>query len=86
MPDLQTSVQYIKGVGAQRAPGPGRLGICTLGDLLEYFPRAYEDRTAMRPIGEVLPQETVCIRAMVAGEPRLTHVRRAWVCKAPSSG
>lgn len=76
MPDLQTSVQYIKGVGAQRARALARLGICTLGDLLEYFPRAYEDRTAMRPIGEVLPQETVCIRAMVAGEPRLTHVRR----------
>ena len=76
MPDLQTSVQYIKGVGAQRARALARLGIHTLGDLLEYFPRAYEDRTVVRPIGELIPQETACVRAMVAGEPRLTHVRR----------
>ena len=76
MPDLHTDIRYIKGVGEQRAKSLARLGIRTLGDLLNYFPRAYEDRTVERPIAEVLPEETACIRAMVATEPRLTHVRR----------
>ena len=76
MPDLHTDIRYIKGVGEARAKSLARLGIRTLGDLLNYFPRAYEDRTVERPIAEVLPEETACIRAMVATEPRLTHVRR----------
>ena len=76
MPELTTDIRYIKGVGEQRAKALGRLGIRTLGDLLRYFPRAYEDRTAVRPIAELLPEETACVRAMVATDPRLTHVRR----------
>ena len=76
MPDLGTDVRYIKGIGEQRAKSLSRLGIRTLGDLLNYFPRTYEDRTVTRPLAEVLPEETVCVRAMVATEPRLTHVRR----------
>ena len=76
MPELHTDIRYIRGVGEQRAKSLARLGIRTLGDLLNYFPRTYEDRTVERPIAEVLPEETACIRAMVATEPRLTHVRR----------
>lgn len=76
MPDLQTDIRYIKGVGEQRARSLARLGIATLGDLLNYFPRTYEDRTVTRPLGEVLPEESACVRAMVATEPRLTHVHR----------
>ncbi len=76
MPDLSTDIRYIKGVGEQRAKSLARLGIRTLGDLLNYFPRTYEDRTVERTLDEVLPEETACVRAMVATEPRLTHVRR----------
>ena len=76
MPDLQTDITAIRGIGELRAKSLAKLGIATLGDLLHYFPRSYEDRTAVRPIGEILPEESACIRAMVAGEPRLTHVRR----------
>ena len=76
MPELHSDIRYIKGVGEQRAKSLARLGIHTLGDLLNYFPRSYEDRTVERPIAEVLPEETACIHAMVATEPRLTHVRR----------
>ena len=76
MPELSTDVRYIKGVGEQRAKALARLGVRTLGDLLNYFPRAYEDRTAVRPIAELAVDETACVRAMVAAEPRLTRVRR----------
>ena len=53
MPELSTDVRYIKGVGEQRAKALARLGVRTLGDLLNYFPRAYEDRTAVRPIAQL---------------------------------
>lgn len=76
MPELTTDIRYIKGIGEKRAEALGRLGIRTLGDLLRYFPRDYEDRTAVRPIAELLPDETACVRAMVAAEPRLTRIRR----------
>ena len=76
MPELSADVRYIKGVGEQRAKALARLGVRTLGDLLNYFPRAYEDRTAVRPIAELALDETACVRAMVAAEPRLTRVRR----------
>ena len=74
--DRATDVRYIKGGGEQRARALARLGVRTLGDLLNYFPRAYEDRTAVRPIAELALDETACVRAMVAAEPRLTRVRR----------
>ena len=45
MPELSTDVRYIKGVGEQRAKALARLGVHTLGDLLNYFPRAYEDKS-----------------------------------------
>ncbi|MBL7085056.1 MAG: ATP-dependent DNA helicase RecG [Candidatus Omnitrophica bacterium] len=41
---LTKSAQYIKGVGPARFKILNRLGIYTVGDLLYYFPRRYEDR------------------------------------------
>ena len=75
MPSPDTDVRYVKGIGEQRAKALARLDIRTLGDLLSHFPRAYEDRTVFCPIADLPLDETVCVRAMVAGEPRLTHVR-----------
>ncbi len=76
MPDLQSDIRTIKGIGDRRAASLARLGIHTLGDLLRYFPRRYEDRTVLRPLAEVLPEETACVKALVANDPRLSHVRR----------
>jgi ATP-dependent DNA helicase RecG len=75
MPELDTDVRYIRGIGEQRAKSLGKLGIHSLRDLVSYFPRDYEDRTAIRPISALLPDETACVKAMVASEPRLSHVR-----------
>lgn len=69
MADLQTNVRYIKGIGEQRAKALGKLGISTLRQLISYFPRTYEDRTALRTVRELIPGETACVRAMIAAEP-----------------
>lgn len=43
-------VQFVKAVGPQRARLLSRLGIYTVGDLLYYLPRRYEDRTLCQPL------------------------------------
>ena len=70
------SIQYLHGIGPERAKAFGRLGIRTLGDLLNHFPRGYEDRTVLRPIAELMPGESACISALAAAEPRLSRIRR----------
>ncbi len=47
---LEESVQFLKGVGPVRAKHLKRLGIESVKDLLCYFPRKHEDRSAIRPI------------------------------------
>lgn len=49
---LDTSVQYIKGVGPKMFELLNKLGIYTVKDLLEYYPRTYEDRTKVTSISD----------------------------------
>ena len=76
MADLDTGVQYIKGIGAQRAKALSKLGIVTLRDLISWFPRRYEDRTVLRRIADLVPDETACVAAMVSSAPTESHIRR----------
>ena len=73
--DMDTGVRYIKGVGEAREKLMRRLGISTMRDLVGYFPRAYEDRTSFKEISGLTIGETVCVRAMAASAPRLSHIR-----------
>ncbi len=76
MADLTTDIRYIKGIGEQRAKALGRLGITTLRDLVGYFPRKYDDRTALKKIAELIPGENACVAAMIASAPTVAHVRK----------
>jgi ATP-dependent DNA helicase RecG len=76
MAELGTDVRYVKGIGEKKAQALKKLGVLTLYDLVSFFPRRYEDRSQFKPIALTLPDETVCIRAMAAEEPRLTRIRR----------
>ncbi len=61
----QTDVQFVKGVGPRTAKLLAKLKIGTLGDLLYYLPRRYEDRSNFQPIGEVKPGEWVSLKGRV---------------------
>src|SRR4029079_9328413 len=51
---LQTPIEYLKGVGPQRAELLKKeLGLFTFGDLLFHFPFRYVDRTRFYTIGEL---------------------------------
>jgi ATP-dependent DNA helicase RecG len=47
--DLDTPLQYLKGVGPQRARLLERLGLRTVRDALNHFPRDYQDRRQFVP-------------------------------------
>lgn len=54
MPKLSDSIQYISGVGPKRAEIlASELGICTIDDMLYYFPYKYVDRTRFYKISEI---------------------------------
>ena len=74
MAELNTDIRYIKGIGETRAKALQKLGIATLGDLLSYFPRRWEDRTLTRPIRELPVGEYACVRAMLAGDPTASRI------------
>lgn len=48
---LSTRVIELNGIGKSRAEKLEKLGICTLRDLIYYFPRAYENRGDVRTLG-----------------------------------
>lgn len=65
-PDLQTPVQFLKGVGPQRAELLARLGLRTAADVLFFFPRDYQDLTDLTSVEQLQEGELVRIRGVVA--------------------
>ena len=52
-----SSVQNLKGVGDALAVRLSRLGVTRIEDLLEHYPRRYEDRSRLRTIAEMVHGE-----------------------------
>ncbi len=65
MTTLDSSVQYLKGVGPTRARQLARLGLNTVRDLLYFFPRDYSDRRQVKRIIDLNVDETATIEAEV---------------------
>ena len=54
---LNTPIEYVKGIGPQRAEIlRTELGIFTLGQLVEYYPFRYEDRSKVTRIEDLQPE------------------------------
>jgi ATP-dependent DNA helicase RecG len=62
---LDTLVQYVKGVGPVRAEQLATLGVVTLWDLLTYYPRRYDLRRQAQSISTLRGEEEA---ATIAGE------------------
>ena len=73
---VNSDVRELPGVGETRAKALDKLGLRTVGDLLRYLPRGYEDRRPSACIRTAPAQLPVCVRAMVAESPRLSRIRR----------
>ena len=58
---LNTSIQFLKGIGEKRAQALNKVGIYTIGDLLQYYPRRYLDRSNITPIRNLRPNDTATV-------------------------
>ena len=76
MLDLKKEVQYIKGVGPNRANLLNKLGIFTLEDVIHYFPRMYEDRSKPTEIINLQDEEEALIEAKVISKVQERRVRK----------
>lgn len=76
---LNDSVRSLTGIGEKRAQMLEAIGVYTVYDLLNYFPRDYEDRTKITTISEAQNDETVCIRATVFSDVTERRPRKGLV-------
>ena len=74
MVDLDKDVKYVKTVGPNRVKLLNKLNIYTLKDLIEYYPRDYEDRSKPKNLYECTDGEEVLTEAMAAG--RITEMHK----------
>ena len=62
---LDKEVKYIKGVGPKKAESLNKIGIYSVKDLIEYFPRAYDDRSIVKKLADILEGERVTVEASI---------------------
>ena len=74
--NLETNVRFLKGVGPAKEKLLNQMGIYTVRNLIEYYPRVYEDRTSLKKIAEFMDSENVLFKAKIIGKISLTRVKR----------
>ena len=67
-------IRTIPGIGPKKAALFAKLGIETLGDLLHFYPRDYEDRTRITPIASLEVDQPACFIASVVTTPRTQRI------------
>ncbi len=73
---LDSPLKYVKGVGENRAKLFSKLGLFTVGDIIHYFPRDYEDRSVFKPILEAADGEPITVRVRFVTGITETRPRR----------
>ena len=73
---LNFDVQYLKGVGPNRAKKLNKLGIYTISDLLNYFPVKYEDRRTIKKINEINDNEKALLKIKIYDSPKKNYIKK----------
>ncbi len=73
---LSMPIQYLKGVGPARAAAFAQLGVNTVADLLEYFPRDWNFAPAPSKISQIKPGQTATIKGLVESTDYLSYRRQ----------
>ncbi len=58
---LDAKLTVLQGIGPRNAESLARLGMTTLGDMLYYFPRRYDDYSQLKPIKDLFYGEQVTV-------------------------
>ncbi|MGL4363176.1 MAG: OB-fold nucleic acid binding domain-containing protein, partial [Cellulosilyticaceae bacterium] len=68
---LSDPVGIIKGIGEQTVQKLRKIGIFTIKELIEHYPRDYEDRRVIIPIKDVVMDETNNIVGTIVSKPEI---------------
>lgn len=71
-----TDIRYLKGVGEKRAGLLNKLGIFTIEQLFEYYPRDYRDFSHEMLVSDCESGENACIKATLISNVKEHMVRR----------
>lgn len=74
--DLETPIQYIKGVGPRRRELFGRIGINNAEDALYYLAWRYEDRSIIKKISQLIPEKEETIIGIIKASGVVVTRRR----------
>ncbi|MBO5714804.1 MAG: ATP-dependent DNA helicase RecG [Clostridia bacterium] len=72
-------VKVLSGIGPARAKAYEKLGISTVSDLLYHFPRAYENRGAVKLLSECISGDKASVIMTIGTVPKKTMIRRGMV-------
>lgn len=76
------SIDKIKGIGEKTKKAFQRIGIETVQDLLEHYPRGYEEFSMPVPISQIVEGDTATIEASLIKSPILKRVRHLQILNA----
>lgn len=71
-----SNIRSLHGIGEARAKLFEKKGIKTVEDLINFFPRDYEDRSFLKDIINCLPGESVLIKAVIITPVKETKIRK----------
>ena len=80
--ELYNSVDVIKNVGGERKKKFNKLGVFTVLDLLEHFPRDYNDRSDLRKTDEIIINEENTVKGVISTKPDIFTKGRFQIVKA----
>ena len=83
--DLYDEIENVKNVGAQRKTALNKLNIFTVLDLIEYFPRDYDDRSKIKNINELILDEVNTFKGVVSNIPEIIKTKSMSITKAKIS-
>lgn len=74
--DLEQNIQFLKGVGPKKAELLNKIGIYNIKDLMEYYPRNYEDRTRLSNIIEFIDSEHYLFVGTLSDNIHIQRIRK----------
>lgn len=74
--DENRPIEYLSGIGKKRAELFRKMGIDTVGALLEFYPRVYEDWSRCYEVSDAPFDEQCCVKATVATRVESFRIRK----------
>ncbi|WP_077177326.1 ATP-dependent DNA helicase RecG [Carboxydothermus pertinax] len=78
---MDIPVQYLKGVGPQKAKLLQKLKIETIKDLIFYFPKRYEDRSFLKKVSELKSDEITTVLGKIVEVKEITPKTKLKILK-----